>query len=145
MAAVLQWLIDAFNAQIAVGSSTLLVREVVGNVFGLASALGAMRRRLWAWPVGIVGNVLLLTVFLGSLFGTEHAANLLGQAGRQVMFIAVSVYGWIRWRQARASEGHAVTPTWASGRARLLLIAALLMGTAAITPLFRMLGSYEPV
>lgn len=47
----LQWLVDAFNSQIVIGSSALLVREVVGNVFGLASALGAMRRRLWAWPV----------------------------------------------------------------------------------------------
>ncbi|PSJ19451.1 hypothetical protein CVH10_22790, partial [Halomonas sp. ND22Bw] len=83
----------------------------------------------------IVGNLLLLTVFLGSLFGTEHAANLLGQAGRQVMFIAVSIYGWVRWRQARDGEGHAVTPRWASGRTRVLLVGALLIGTAAITPL----------
>ncbi|GAA2867301.1 hypothetical protein MIAR_29960 [Microbacterium arabinogalactanolyticum] len=58
MSEVLHWLLDAFNAQIPVGSSSLLVREVVGNVFGLASALGAMRRRLWAWPVGIIGNAL---------------------------------------------------------------------------------------
>jgi len=145
MPGMLQWLIDAFNAQIMIGSSALLVREVVGNVFGLASALGAMRRRIWAWPVGIVGNVLLLTVFLGSLFGTAHAANLLGQAGRQVMFIAVSIYGWVRWKQARDSEGHAVTPRWASGRTRVLLVVALVGGTALLTPLFRMLGSYEPV
>ena len=38
-----------------------------------------------------------------------------------------------------------MTPRWASGRTRLLLGVALLAGTAAITPLFRMLGSYEPV
>ncbi|MGB4135716.1 MAG: nicotinamide riboside transporter PnuC [Microbacterium sp.] len=142
---LLRWLTDAFNAQIAIGSSALLVREVVGNVFGLASALGAMRRRLWAWPVGIVGNLLLLTVFLGSLFGTEHAANLIGQAGRQVMFIAVSAYGWARWKQARDGEGHAVVPRWAGTRQRILLVALLVGGTALLTPLFRVLGSYEPV
>ena len=37
--------------------------EILGNVFGLALAVGGMRRKVWAWPVGIVGNVLLFTVF----------------------------------------------------------------------------------
>ena len=141
----LGWLADLFGAQIVIGSSALLVRELVGNIFGLASALGAMRRRLWAWPVGILGNLLLLTVFLGSLFGTDHTANLFGQAGRQVMFIAVSIYGWMSWRRSRGVDGVAVTPRWASGRTRVLLVATLLLGTLALTPLFRVLGSYEPV
>ena len=141
----LGWLADLFGAQIVIGPSALLVRELVGNVFGLASALGAMRRRLWAWPVGILGNLLLLTVFLGSLFGTDHTANLFGQAGRQVMFIAVSIYGWMSWRRSRGVDGVAVTPRWASGRTRVLLVATLLLGTLALTPLFRVLGSYEPV
>ena len=141
----LSWITGIFDAQITIGSSSLLVREVVGNLFGLASALGAMRRRVWAWPVGILGNALLFTVFMGSLFGDAHAATLLGQAGRQLMFIAVSIYGWVRWRQARDSEGFAVTPRWASGRTRLVLIATLILGTLALTPLFRVLGSFEPV
>jgi nicotinamide mononucleotide transporter len=141
----LRWLIEIFNAYIPVGGSALLVREVVGNVFGLASALGGMRRKVWAWPIGIIGNVLLLTVFLGSIFDSVQTANLLGQAGRQVMFIAVSVYGWRRWREARQGTGTAIVPRWASGRARLGMVAFLALGTVAITPLFRVLGSYEPV
>ena len=75
----LRWL---FEAQIPVAGSSLLLREVVGNIFGLLSALGGMRRKVWAWPVGIIGNALLLTVFLGSLFGSANTATLLGQAGR---------------------------------------------------------------
>ncbi|MCZ4150118.1 hypothetical protein BZG21_37635, partial [Escherichia coli] len=123
----------------------LLVREVVGNIFGLASAVGGMRRKVWAWPIGIVGNLLLLTVFLGSIFDTRYTANLWGQAGRQIMFIAVSVFGWYRWKQAKDGTGSAVTPQWASGKTRLGLIAVLILGTVALTPIFRMLGSYEPV
>jgi nicotinamide mononucleotide transporter len=139
----LRWL---FEAQIPVAGSSLLLREVVGNIFGLLSALGGMRRKVWAWPVGIIGNVLLLTVFLGSLFGSANAANLLGQAGRQIMFIAVAVYGWQRWRQSKQDDaGHAVTPQWASGTARIGLVAGLILGTVALTPLFAALGSYEPV
>ncbi|WP_445444017.1 nicotinamide riboside transporter PnuC [Clavibacter sp. km3a] len=139
--AALEWL---FDAQLRIGDQTILWREIVGNLFGLASALGGMRRKVWAWPVGIVGNVLLFTVFLGAVFGTPNPVNLLGQAGRQVMFIAVSVYGWHRWQQARHG-GAPVVPQWASGRQRALLVVALVGGTALLTPVFRALGSYEPV
>lgn len=142
---ILRWLIEAFNSYIPVGGSALLVREVVGNIFGLASAFGGMRRKVWAWPVGIIGNLLLLTVFLGSLFGDTDTANLLGQAGRQVMFIAVAVYGWVRWKQSANNAGSAVIPRWASNPTRIGLIAVLVIGTIALTPLFRILGSYEPV
>ncbi|WP_237242922.1 nicotinamide riboside transporter PnuC [Rothia nasimurium] len=143
----LRWL---FDAQIAIGENqSLLVREVLGNIFGLLSALGGMRRKVWAWPVGILGNLLLLTVFLGSLFGSTYGtANLLGQAGRQIMFIAVSVWGWYRWNQTRktgAAGQAAVVPQWASWRERAIMVAFMLIGTGVLTPVFRALGSYEPV
>lgn len=138
---VLNWL---FNAQIAIGDQHILWREVLGNVFGLASALGGMRRKIWAWPVGIVGNVMLFTVFLGAVFGTPNPVNLLGQAGRQVMFIAVSIYGWVRWKQAQESDGVAVDPRWASNKERVFLVVALVGGTAILTPIFTALGSYSP-
>jgi nicotinamide mononucleotide transporter len=152
---VIQWLMWA---TFHIGDQELLWREVIGNVFGLASALGGMLRKVWAWPVGIVGNVLLFTVFLGSLFGGSPLPDMLGQAGRQVMFIAVSVYGWVRWNETRkadlelradgkvpASGGAAVHPHWATGWQRLGLILAMVAGTLALTPLFRELGSFEPV
>jgi nicotinamide mononucleotide transporter len=139
---VLQWL---FEAHFTIGTQTVLWREVIGNVFGLLSALGGMRRRVWAWPVGIVGNALLFTVFLGAVFGTPNPVNLLGQAGRQVMFIVVSIYGWYRWTHRPSAGSAAVEPRWAGARTRILLIVALVGGTAIITPLFRLLGSYEPV
>lgn len=144
---LLHWLAEAFNAHWELpGGQTLLVREVVGNAFGLASALGGMRRRVWAWPVGIVGNLLLLTVFLGSILNPEHSLpNLLGQAGRQVMFIAVAVYGWVRWRGAAAGGDGQVTPRWAPNGARVGMALVLVLGTVALTPLFRALGSWEPV
>ena len=141
---ILRWL---FEAQIPVGGSVLILREVLGNIFGLASALGGMRRKVWAWPVGIAGNLLLLTVFLGNVFGSATPATLWGQAGRQVMFIIVAVYGWQRWQQSRRASGSstAIAPAWASARTRVALVLALVAGTAALTPLFDSLGSYPPV
>lgn len=139
----LRWLFDA-RMELP-GGQFLLWREVLGNVFGLLSALGGMRRKVWAWPIGIAGNALLLTVFLGSLFGSADLHTMLGQAGRQIMFIATSVYGWVRWRQSQQTDGTAVSPEWASWPARIGLIAAMIIGTLALTPVFRALGSYEPV
>ncbi len=138
----LRWL---FEAELVVAGHPVLWREVIGNLFGLLSAVGGMRRRVWAWPVGIAGNVLLFTVFMGAVFDNPEHATLLGQAGRQVMFVAVSVYGWRRWRSTRGTGEAAVTPRWATWRERGVLVAAGLVGVAVLTPTFRALGSFDPV
>ncbi len=141
-------LVALLDAKLDVGGSEILWREVIGNGFGLASAVGGMRRRVWAWPIGIAGNALLFTVFVGGIFNTPQHLNMAGQAGRQLMFIAVSVYGWWSWyRHARAETGlehRGVAPRWASGRERLVLVAAMLVGTAAFARLFALIGSYGP-
>lgn len=138
----LRWL---FDAQLHIGGGFILWREVLGNLFGLASALGGMRRKVWAWPVGIFGNALLFTVFMGAVFHAPNPENLLGQAGRQIMFIVVSVYGWWRWKASKDDDGAAVSPRWATWPQRAGLVVALVAGTAVLTPVFRALGSYEPV
>lgn len=139
---LIEWL---FDAQLVIGDQVILWREIVGNLFGLASALGGLRRKVWAWPVGIVGNALLFTVFMGAVFDTPNPVNLLGQAGRQLMFIAVSIYGWVRWSRHRSEAAEAVEPHWAGWRIRVLLGLVLVGGTLALTPLFQALGSFEPV
>ncbi|MCU1431090.1 MAG: nicotinamide mononucleotide transporter PnuC [Actinotalea sp.] len=140
---LLDWL---FSAQLSVGGVPILWREVIGNLFGLASAVGGLRRRVWAWPVGIVGNLLLLTVFLGGVFDTPQAKDLYGQAGRQVFFIVVAVYGWVRWRRAsrEGGGGPAVVPRWAGPRGWLLLGTAAVVGTVGFALLFQVLGSWGP-
>lgn len=136
-----------FDAELTIAGAPILWREVVGNAFGLASAVGGMRRRLWAWPVGIVGNLLLLTVFLGGVFDTPQAKDLYGQAGRQVFFIAVAVYGWVRWRETRRSGGPgavAVVPRWAGPSGWLQLGVGAVVGTVVFALLFDALGSWGP-
>lgn len=140
-----QVLTDFANAQLTIGDQHILWREIVGNGFGLASAIGGMRRRVWAWPVGIVGNVLLFTVFLGAAFNTPQGVSLFGQAGRQVMFVAVSLYGWTQWRRSRSTGAAAVVPRWATGRERLGLVLVGVVAVAVLTPVFTALGSYSPV
>jgi nicotinamide mononucleotide transporter len=139
----LEWL---FASELVIAGAPILVREIVGNAFGIASAIGGMRRWVWAWPVGIVGNVLLFTVFTGAVFDTPQDKQLWGQAGRQIFFVAVSLWGWWRWRQSRAAAGSgnaaAVVPRWATTWERIQLVLLYAAGTAFFWWLFGILGSY---
>ncbi len=107
------------NAKIDIGPG-ILWREIIGNGFGLASAILGMRRKVAAWPIGIVGNILLFTVFLGGVFHTPQDLDLWGQAGRQVFFLIVSVYGWVPLvpvPQVRRGRGREVSASSPAGRA----------------------------
>jgi nicotinamide mononucleotide transporter len=142
----LEWLLEG---SITIGSSALLVREVVGNGFGLASAIGGMRRKVWAWPVGIAGNLLLFTVFVGGILDKPQVHDLWGQAGRQVFFLAVSVYGWWRWRQGRRSgeapDAGAISPTWAGPAGWAQMGAIAVVGTVGFYVVLDALGSWGPL
>lgn len=140
---VLEWL---FTATLHVGDQQILWREVVGNGFGLASAVGGMRRRVWAWPVGIVGNVALFTVFLGVVFANPQETTLYGQAGRQVFFIATSVYGWWQWRRNTRGEAQApaVAPRWATARERRAYLLVAGVAVAVCFVVFHAIGAGFP-
>jgi nicotinamide mononucleotide transporter len=145
-------LLRLLTAELVIGSSAILWREIIGNGFGLASAVLGMRRKVAAWPIGIVGNVLLFTVFVGSAMGgafdTPQQLNLYGQAGRQVFFIAVSLYGWVRWSQYRkshADEGVGVRPKWAGWSGRLQLLVGAVILTTVFYFALRALGSWGPL
>lgn len=140
------FLLQLVNADLHIGGATVLWREIVGNGFGLASALFGMRRRVSAWPVGIVGNVLLFTVFLGAVFHTPQDLDLWGQAGRQVFFLAVSVYGWVRWAQFRRRQGGGagVAPHWAGRAGRIQLLVAAVVLWIAFYLILGQLNSFGP-
>jgi nicotinamide mononucleotide transporter len=138
----LDWLLDG---TIQVGSGHLFVREVVGNVFGLGSALLGMRRLVWAWPVGLLGNVLLFTVFVSGELSDAVSEPLWGQAGRQVMFIVAGLYGWWRWQHTRgAADGGAVAPRWATGAERAAIVGLAAIGYLLAYELLLRIGSYSP-
>ncbi|MFW5471513.1 nicotinamide riboside transporter PnuC [Knoellia sp. CPCC 206435] len=143
----MNWLERLFEAQLTIGSSHILWREVVGNVFGFASAIGGMRRRVWAWPIGIIGNLLLFTVFFGVAFANPQQQTLYGQAGRQVFFILTSVYGWWRWqehRKTRGADAPAITPRWATVRERAAYLGVWAAGLVVGQWVFATIGASWP-
>ena len=90
------------NAYIPIGQYQLFWLELIGVSIGVASAWLGMKRLVWAWPVGITANIMLFFVYVGGALGLEdQRIPLFGQSGRQVFFIIVSIYGWVRWAQHR--------------------------------------------
>jgi nicotinamide mononucleotide transporter len=141
-------LLRLLDAKLDIGPG-ILWREIIGNGFGLASAILGMRRRVAAWPIGIIGNLLLFTVFLGGVFHTPQDLDLWGQAGRQIFFLLVSVYGWYRWytfrKSGKSADGVGVKVRWA-GRSGLIQLAvgAVVLWTVAYF-ILRALGSWGPI
>ena len=140
---------DLYDAHLTIAGHAITWREILGNAFGLASAVGGMRRRVWAWPVGIVGNVLLFTVFFFTAAQADHGGQpLYGQAGRQIFFIVVSIYGWTRWRQTQRAGGAgapAVVPRWATARERTTFLVVGGVGVLVAYAAFRAIGAGFPV
>lgn len=145
---MIDWLRAVSEAHVVIAGYPLFWTEIIGNAFGLASAVGGMRRRVWAWPVGIIGNVILFTVFFGTALGLSETRHvLLGQAFRQIFFIATSVYGWWRWRQrsvGKAKDAPAIVPRWATARERLAYLAAWVVLVVVFQGVFAAVGSTWP-
>jgi nicotinamide mononucleotide transporter len=140
---LLQWL---FESTITFGSKSIAVREVIGGTLGLTSAILGARRNVAAWPIGIIGDALLFTVFLGAVFSfgddSQHA-NFYGQASRNLLLILVSVYGWIRWSRHRRTGKPgtpAVEPRWTTGKEKLVLIPLILAFFLISSQIFKALG-----
>jgi nicotinamide mononucleotide transporter len=137
---VLQWL---FEATINFGSKSLAVREILGGVLGITSAFLGMKRLVLAWPVGIIADGLLFTVFLGAVFSfgdDQQHANFYGQAGRNLLLIIVSVYGWAKWAKHRETAGSTVNPRWTTKSEKLYLVPAIVVFYLLSYQLFKALG-----
>jgi nicotinamide mononucleotide transporter len=140
---LLKWL---FETNITFGSKSIAIREIIGGLLGLSSAILGARRKVAAWPVGIAGDALLFTVFLGALFSfgdSSQHANFYGQASRNLLLIIVSLYGWIRWSHQRrhgAPGTAAVTPRWTTTRERLYLVPTVIAFFLLSSQIFAALG-----
>ena len=141
---VIKWL---FDSTIHFGSKSILAREIIGGVLGLASAVLGMRRKVSAWPVGILGDGLLFTVFCGAIFSSslskasDHPA-LYGQAGRNLLLVLVSIYGWIIWARNKKKnvEKPVVTPRWTTAKERMVLLPLIVIGYFLFLQIFKVLG-----
>lgn len=97
--------------------------EAVGNLCALATVWLALRRTVWCWPVQLGGSLLLFVVFA--------QAHLAGNATRQAIVAAMSVYGWARWRR-QPDAAPAVRRMARAARGRVALVMLGLAGLCAV-------------
>jgi nicotinamide mononucleotide transporter len=118
---------SVLNASFELFGEHILWTDLVGNVLSLAVVWLAVRKTLWTWPVQLTGAALLLAASLHA-----HAP---GNALKQVLFIGLAMFGWWSWaRGRRAEQGLVVRP--ATARERVVLLAAMVLGTVLVAQLF---------
>jgi nicotinamide mononucleotide transporter len=76
--------------------------EAAGVVLSILYLVLAIRENLWCWPAAFVSSVITIAVMLG--------ARLYSEAGLNVFYAAMAVYGWYQWRYGGARTGKTDLP-----------------------------------
>jgi nicotinamide mononucleotide transporter len=116
----------ANGAAFTVRDTPVTWAEVLGFVSGALCVWLVARQHIANWPIGIANNVFFLLLF--------GAAGLYADAGLQVVYVALALYGWWQWLFGdTSSAGRApLTVRRTSGREWAVLAAAGLLGTVAL-------------
>ncbi|WRZ94125.1 nicotinamide mononucleotide transporter family protein [Streptomyces sp. NBC_01007] len=100
--------------------------DMIGNVIGLIALALGWRRSLWSWPVQFLSGVILFAAFFG---------HLTGSAGKQVVVMAVALWGWWQWNRGEGKDGR-ISVRFATWRERACMVGAAAVGTLAVSALF---------
>ncbi|MGW1540066.1 nicotinamide riboside transporter PnuC [Streptomyces sp. NPDC002309] len=99
--------------------------EVLGFGSGALCVWLVARQHLANWPIGIANNLFFILLFT--------QAGLYADAGLQIVFIALAVYGWWTWTHG-GGPGSDVLPVRRTSRTEWTwLITAGVVGTLALT------------
>jgi nicotinamide mononucleotide transporter len=71
--------------------------EWIAAAFGVVSVWLSVRENVWSWPTAIVNTALYVLVF--------RDAKLYADMGLQVVYIAISCYGWYHWLHGGVGSG----------------------------------------
>lgn len=109
--------------------------EAVAAALGLVYLVLVIAQNRGAWLAALASTALYLVVF--------YRARLYMQAGLQVYYIAIALYGWHAWR--RRPDGGELPVSRATVRVQAAGLAGVLLASAAsATWLARETGSAEP-
>jgi nicotinamide mononucleotide transporter len=110
--------------------------EVLAVLFGIVSVYLSTRENIWSWPTALINVALYFVVFL--------EAKLYADMGLQVVYFALSLYGWYEWLYGgeNRTELH-VSRTSRSLGVRLLVI-GIACGAVLATVLARFTDAALP-
>ena len=63
--------------------------EAIAVAFGIISVFLSVRQHIWSWPTALVNVALYFWLF--------HRVGLYSDMGLQVVYFALSLYGWYEW------------------------------------------------
>lgn len=69
--------------------------ELIATIFGLVSVYLATKENIWTWPTGVVNEWGFFLLF----FQVQLYADMF----LQVVFFAITVFGWLHWRTRTSS------------------------------------------
>ncbi|MFI9581573.1 nicotinamide riboside transporter PnuC [Streptomyces sp. NPDC052236] len=111
--------------------------DMIGNSIGLVALALGWRRSIWSWPAQFASGVILVAAYASAQLG--------GGVGKQLLVIAVALWGWQQWQRGkqRAEDGGdgAIAVRFATWRERGLLAAGAVVGTLAVAGLFTLYPS----
>ena len=97
--------------------------ELTAVVFGVVSVYLSVRQNIWSWPTAIVNVLLYFLVF--------RSARLYADMGLQLVYCALSIYGWYEWLHGGANRT-ALTVSRLNNRTGLVLIGIGVAAAAAL-------------
>ena len=97
--------------------------ETLGFVTGAACVYLVVRENIWNFPVGIANNIFFLVLFFG--------ARLYGDAGLQVIYIALGAQGWHQWLRG-GQDRTPLSVARATPRALVAVGVFVALGTVAL-------------
>lgn len=100
--------------------------EILGFVSGALCVWLVARQNVWNWPIGIANNIMFLILF--------WAAGIYADAGLQIVYMALALYGWWAWLRGGVDHG-TLTVTRTTRDQWLVLGAVGVVGTAGLTVL----------
>ncbi len=71
--------------------------EIVAFILGLANIIFIIQRSIWNFPIGIAMVALYSKIF--------YEQKLYSDAGLQIFFVAVNIYGWWSWSRNKQQTG----------------------------------------
>jgi nicotinamide mononucleotide transporter len=103
--------------------------DMIGNTVGLVALTLGWLRSIWTWPAQLLSGVVLVAANV-----SVHQA---GSVGKQLVVIAVAVWGWQQWtRGRRQAQDGSIAVRFATWRERGCLLGGAALGTLAVGGLF---------
>lgn len=70
--------------------------EYCAVAFNVAYVILAAKRNIWCWPMGIIGSLLSIFLFL--------QVKIYAEAVLFIYYVGMGIYGWISWRKVGYNE-----------------------------------------